>query len=152
VSEALCRTIREAFAGVALGGGIGLHQAQGLDDYDDATTCAHLRAGDEKDDWSRITAEELNRCNSSLSFFDAEGMRFHIPVFMIAELQGRYRFGMAFSLTHLSDDSVGKFGLLSPAQRQAVRSFLLHLAEIDEYRFERADILRALEEYWVASP
>src|SRR5688500_17196676 len=88
VSEALCDLIREAFAGVKLGNGIGLQEAQGIDDYADKETCARYRAGDEKEDWTRIPAEELSRCNSSLSFFDAEGMRFHLPAFLVAELQG----------------------------------------------------------------
>jgi hypothetical protein len=76
MNDDLCRLIREAFAGVKLGGGVGLQQAQGFDDHEDEKTCARYRANDEKEDWSHIPAEELNRCNSSLCFFDAEGMRF----------------------------------------------------------------------------
>ena len=152
MNESLCQTIREAFAGVTLGGGVGLQHAQGIDDYEPAATCAHFRANDEKDDWSRIPVEELNRCNSSLSFFDAEGMRFHLPAFLIADLQGLYRFGMAFSLTHLSDYSIGQFALLTPQQRMAVRAFLLQIAEAEDYEFERPQILRALNDYWITAP
>jgi hypothetical protein len=146
VNEALCKTIRDAFAGVKLGNGIGLRQAQGIDDYDDAATCARLRAGDEKEDWSRITVEELNRCNSSLSFFDAEGMRFHLPAFLIAELCGEYHFGMAFCLTQCSDYK--RFDLLSNVQRNAVRTFLLHISNQADHDFDRPHIIRALGEYW----
>ena len=45
--------IREAFAGVTLGNGVGLRQTRALDDYADEATCAAIRAGDEKDDWQR---------------------------------------------------------------------------------------------------
>ena len=152
MNETLCDTIREAFAGVTLGDGIGLQQAQGIDDYEPPATCARLRASDEKDDWTRIPAEELNCCNSSLSFFDAEGMRFHLPAYLIADLQGQYRFGMAFSLTHMSDYNISQFALLSAQQRSAVRAFLLHIAESEDYEFERSDILRALDDYWTATP
>lgn len=76
MNESLCEKIREAFAGVKLGNGVGLHEAQGLDDYEDPGTCASYRANDEKEDWGRIPAEEMNHCCSSLSFFDAEGMRY----------------------------------------------------------------------------
>ena len=150
MNEALCYTIQEAFADVKLGNGVGLQQAQGLDDYDDVATCARYREQDEKDDWSRIQSEELNRCNSSLSFFDAEGMRFHLPAYLIADLQGSYRFGMAICLAHLNDYRISQFSLLSPVQRNAVRSFLLHIAEVADYEFDRPHIIRALDEYWVA--
>lgn len=151
MNDALCDRIREAFAGVKLGNGIGLQQAQGLDDYEDEQTCARYRASDEKEDWSRIPAEELNRCNSSLCFFDAEGMRFHLPAYLIADLQGLYRFSVAFSLTQLNDYLKSRFVLFSPAQRGAVRAYLLHMLDDPEYEFERPHVLRALDEYWTDS-
>jgi len=42
------------------------------------------------------------RCNSSLSFFNADGMRFHLPAFLIAELKGEYRCGIEICLTSRS--------------------------------------------------
>lgn len=148
MNEALCNKIREAFAGVTLGSGIGLQQAQGIDDHEDEATCARYRASDEQEDWTRIPVSELNRCNSSLSFFDAEGMRFHLPAYLIADLQGTYNFGMAFCLTE-SHDYARYFGLLSDAQRKVVREFLLHICEKPDYKFDRPYIIRALEEYWI---
>ena len=146
-AQEVCRTIEAAFAGVTLGGGVGLQEAQGLDDYADAATCAAYRANDEKDDWHRIPTEALNHCNSSLSFFDAEGMRFHLPAYLLADLRGDYGFGMAFCLTQTSDYD-RYFRLLSDAQRSAVRAFLLHIADDPEYEFDRPHIVRALNEYW----
>jgi hypothetical protein len=43
VNEALGNKIREAFAGVTLDSGIGLQQAQGIDEYEDDATCASRR-------------------------------------------------------------------------------------------------------------
>lgn len=146
--EALCSQIRAAFANVRLGEGIGLREAQGLDDYADAQTCARYRAGDEKDDWQRLTAEALNACYSSLSFFDEAGMRFHLPAFLIAEIQGQYPQDLVFQLAHLNDYSRAQYALLSSAQRQAVRAYLLHLLDDERYAFDRPHLLRALEEYW----
>jgi hypothetical protein len=148
MNNALCKSIREAFAGVTLGGGVGLRQAQGIDDHQDKATCARYRASDEKEDWTRIPVSELNCCNSSLSFFDAEGMRFHLPAYLIADLQGAYNFGMACCLTQ-SHDFDGHFGLLSGAQRAAVREFLLHISKEPDYEFDRPHIIRALNEYWL---
>lgn len=141
--------IDTAFTGVTLGGGIGLQEAQGLDDYADTVTLAAYRADDEKDDWHRLSTQALNRCQSSLSFFDAEGMRFHLPAYLIADLRGDFGFGMAFCLTRFSDEhSRSKFALLSPAQRMAVRAFLLHLLNDPDESFDHADIARALAEFW----
>lgn len=37
-----------------------------------------MREKDEKDNWERISVEDLNNCRDSLCFMDAEGMRFHL--------------------------------------------------------------------------
>lgn len=147
-AQKVCRAIEDAFAGVTLGRGVGLQEAQGLDDHADAGTCASYRARDEQDDWHRITPEALNRCESSLSFFDAEGMRFHLPAYLLADLRGDFGFGMAFCLAHLSAYTISRFALLSPEQRAAVRAFLLHISDDPDYGFDRPHIVRAIEEYW----
>ena len=76
-------------------------------------------------------------------------MRFHLPAYLIADLRGLYNFGMAFSITHLSDHSKSQFELLSPEQRKAVRAFLLHISKEPDYEFERPQIFKALNEYWI---
>ena len=63
--------VRSAFQGVTLGDGVGLRQGQGLDDYADERTLASHRVQDEKHDWSAIPVADLDRCYSSLSFFDS---------------------------------------------------------------------------------
>ena len=140
--------ISTAFLGVTLGKGLGLGEAQGLDGYEDEAARAARRRQDEKDDWRLIRPADLNRCNSSLSFFDAEGMRFHLPAFLVADLDGVYEFGMAFHLTHLDSHGIGQFSLLTTEQRAAVRMYLQHISTEEEYAFERPAILRALVEYW----
>jgi len=140
--------IQEAFADVHLGAGIGLQEAQGLDDYESEETCARYRSGDEKEDWHRITADRLNACSSSLSFFDAEGMRFHLPAYLIADLDGSYRHGMAFHLSCADEYSVLRFALLSAQQHAAVRAFVAYIAEEECYAYERPHLIRALDGYW----
>ena len=147
MNEELCRKIEDAFAGVKLGNGIGLNEGQGLDYYADKLTLAKYRAKDEKDDWHRLSGEELNRCQSSLSFFDALGMRFHIPAYMIADINGVFRHELVFHLTNLNDNNISRFALLSLKHRDAVRSFLLNRAESNYSR----PIIRALKEYWIAA-
>ncbi|MDI1315026.1 DUF6714 family protein [Prosthecobacter sp.] len=147
----LCGIIETAFHDVKLGTGIGLHEALGLDDYANAATCAAYREKDEKEDWRRIAAEELNGCHSSLSFFDAEGMRFHLPAFLILELQG-FGMGITFHLAHAIVVDQTKFSLLSPEQRLSVRMFLLFLLRDPGESFDHPHIQHALDFYWVCPP
>jgi hypothetical protein len=145
--ESLKGAAKDAFAGVTLGAGIGLYEAQGIDDYADTKTCAAYRENDEKDDWSAISVEDLNRCSSSLSFFDAAGMRFHFPAFLIAAIDGEYGFDLAYNLTQstLVED---QFALLTARQRQVVREYLRFIEHEEEHAFRREHIQRALVGYW----
>jgi hypothetical protein len=147
--QRLIESIREAFRGVTLGKGIGLREAEGLDAYESGDALAQRRAQDEKSDWAAIPASQLNACYSSLSFFDAEGMRFHLPAFLIADLKGLFHQDVAFTLTYFEHENMKRFDLLSPAQRQAVREYLLFRLLDEDYDFDRPMIERALAEYWV---
>lgn len=140
--------IRAAFAGVTLGNGVGLREACGLDDHEDAETLAKLRSTDEKNDWRKIPLSALNNAYEALSYFDAEGMRFHLPAYLIADLQGEFNVDMAAIYTHLSDYSLKQFELLNPEQRQCIRAFLIHILDDPDYGFDREKIQSALDSYW----
>ena len=140
--------IESAFDGVKLGNGTGLHEAQGMDDWTDAETCAKLREKDEKDDWRKLSPDLINSPHGGLTFMDAEGFRFHLPAFLIAELRGNDRCSTVFNLTRISDPLENQFRLLTKEQCLAVRWFLFHLLAKDEYEFDRSDILRALDTIW----
>lgn len=144
----LCSLIEEAFASVTLGNGVGLHEGLGHDDNADVATCAAYREGDEKDDWRGIPVDALNGYHSSLSFFDAEGMRFHLPAFLTADLRREYYLDMAFTLTRPWEYSLKQFSLLSRAQRAAVRAYLEHVVRLPDYASYQADIERAIEGFW----
>ena len=155
--------IREAFAGVTLGKGVGLWWGQVLDDYKMPASIADYRANHEQSEerlyWSRIPVSDLNYCNSSLSFFDAEGMRFHLPAFLIAELHGEYGMGnLVWTLDYTgSDYSTKQFSMLNTQQRMAIRAFLLfvekdiydggtHWSEFDLPYVEKALAIYCIEE------
>ena len=147
--QAVIDQIRAAFADVKLCDGIGLWEAQGLDDYEDEWVCKQYREKDEKEDWSKIPAETLARCHSSLSFFDAQGMRFHLPAFLIGELNGTVRMSTDFHLTALDDFMQQKYTLLNEVQRSAVESFLWEILQDEDYSFSREEISQSLEDYWM---
>ncbi|AFV00811.1 DUF6714 family protein [Simiduia agarivorans] len=150
VSEVVA-TIESAFAGVTLGAGIGLMEAQVIDDYGDAAQRRAARENDEKYAWQSLSPMLLNKCHSSLSFFDAQGMRFHLPAFMILHLQGGFYFNIVFYLTEINDWAKEKFSLLNARQRSAVRDFLNYLVTTEEHRHEALPIADALLGYWCES-
>jgi hypothetical protein len=138
--------VREAFAGVTLGGGVGLAEAQALDDDASNEVRAACRAGDEKSDWAAIPLRDLNRHSGSPAFLDADGMRFHLPAYMVADLDGDYRHEFAPYLCGCQET----FSLLTPLQRNAVEMYLRAISEKENLPSYQKDIERALEE-WVDS-
>jgi hypothetical protein len=64
----LIQQINDVFKDVRLENGVGLWQAQGIDDYADDNTMKKLREKDEKNNWQNLPYKDLAYCNSSLSF------------------------------------------------------------------------------------
>lgn len=79
---------------------------------------------------------------------DAEGLRFHLPAFLLAELRDEYRFGLIFKLTYLDKHSTQKFSLLNQEQRKVIRDFLEWAMDDDDYQIDREKISEALTHYW----
>ena len=70
-------------------------------------------------DWSKLPLEDLNGYGGSLCFFDAEGMRFHLPAFLIADVEGTLTTDILFHLAHyMGPDALSRFNLLSELQRR----------------------------------
>ena len=143
----ILKEIKSAFSGVVLGNGIGLWEAQAIDDYESREVQKRSRNKDEKEDWGLLSYAVLQRCHSSLSFFDADGMRFHLPAYIEASLDNKVDDPL-FQLTQLDDYAKSKFTSFNPAQRQAIVMYLSWCLEKDEYEFEHPAIRRALSEYW----
>lgn len=146
-AERIKAEVFRAFDGVTLGAGIGLFEAQGIDDYRTEAACAELRAGDEKSDWRAIAADDLKGCYSSLSFFDAEGMRFHLPAYLVLDLEGRFNQELTFTLA-MSMLVEEQMALLNGEQRAVVRRYLELALRDDTHAFEHDHIRRALAGYW----
>ncbi len=137
----------EAFAGVTLGSGIGLLEANGLDGYANETALAAYRDRDERHDWAAISLESLNRYGNSLSFYDAEGMRFHLPAYLLADMQGQYAFDIVYNLTQ-SALLEEQCALLTEDQRKVVRAYLQFAEYEADHELNRGHIQRALQNYW----
>ncbi len=127
--------IRDAFSGVELGNGIGLFEGDGMDSYADEGTLEEMRQKDrEFRDWEEISPRDLQRCYSSLSYVDEEGMRFLLPAFITAQLESRNpSFDVIPMLLHLvpfrnCDGKSNVFRLLEKRQRLAISRFIKHEA------------------------
>lgn len=145
--EIVANHIKSAFAEVTLGEGIGLWQAQAIDDYETEEVQKQNRGRDEKKQWTQLSCEDLQRCHSSLFFFDAEGMRFHLPAYIVASLENQVDDPL-FHLTQLDDYAKSKLTALNPVQRQAIVMYLTWCLDQAEYEFDHPAIRMALRQYW----
>ena len=75
-------------------------------------------------------------------------MRFCLPAFLIADLEGTFIIDVVFTLTQTGYE---QFALLNDQQIAAVRNYLRFLESEPDYEFDRAHIQKALQEYWAAN-
>ena len=128
--EALVERIRRAFAGITVGPRTTLYlSAEAMDVYMGLESHAILCRREIRDDWQSIPPELLLACDCATSYVDAEGMRYLLPAWMLAEL--RYpdcvHSGLEISLSDKRNDpdlanfNRKKFSLLNDEQRACVR-------------------------------
>lgn len=140
--------IEKAFEGVALGNGVGLRQARAMDDYEDEEGQFRARIKDEKDDWKAISDKDLKYYYSAPSFFDADGMRFHLPAYMLSDEHRDNNDTLMFHLIHLDEFGKSKFTSLNALQKKAVRDYLIWCGQQEDYMYESQKIGNAITEYW----
>lgn len=148
-ADTLAQQVSATFAGVTLGNGIGLRESIGIDHYAEAEELRQLRETDEKLDWKRIDPELLNACNAAPSFLDAEGMRFHAPAFIIAELQGQFHTGFIDRLIYNSILAPEFISLLTAEQRHVIMACISFHGAIEHYDYDLTDIANALMRYGI---
>lgn len=116
--------LKAAFVGMKLGHGTGLREAHGIDNYEGDEYRATLRATDEKQNWQAIEVEELARCHAAPSFMNARGVAFHLPAFLVAELNDLHPYGFIDRVIYPSGFAVDWISELNTQQRQAVAAVL----------------------------
>ncbi|MHB8959076.1 MAG: DUF6714 family protein [Candidatus Limnocylindrales bacterium] len=158
--------IRAAFAGVTLGGGISLRQAQAADTWRDGHTEADWRAlpgGEVTDDWSLVPDDELRR--DCMAYLDEEGLRYYLPAFMLWLLDH-----YDDETRHSDDDAamalIGTMMAIAPGkeerearyaafdgwtlgQRAAIAAYVEALPRLAELQYPDATLVeRAVRDYW----
>ena len=139
--------IEAAFTNTQLGNGIGLFEANGLDDYAADVELRRLRESDEKHDWKRISVVDLAKCYCSPTFFDPQGFVFHLPAFLIAELNNKHPYGFIDRLYAADGHPKGWRVLLTSEQRDAIIATLELIREHPNYQHEMDDIDASIDRY-----
>ncbi|MBU2864683.1 hypothetical protein KO489_12565 [Reinekea forsetii] len=147
-ADKLIRMIKLAFKGVQLEDGTGLLEADGLDDRKSKQELAELRAQDIKTDWESISDDYINKGWCSLSYFDAKGMRFYLPAYMISDIRKKYNHHLDFCMCHEIDHSNHQFSLFTNEQRMAVREYLNYVFNNEDYSQPNEMVADALLGYW----
>jgi len=152
--EKLIKSIEEAFKGVILEDGIGLYEAQAIDSYQTEDIRKLYRQKDETTNWQAISKETLEECYDSHCFFDAKGMRFHLPAIMIYQLKyedSEVDVNIVGALIDYWEENKfvrlkERFDILSSEQRNTVRQFLIEMFEENLHLEE--EIKKAFKAYW----
>lgn len=142
--------IERAFADVRLGRGVSLREADVIDAYGTAAEKRKARAQDEQSDWKNIPEDLIAHYHWCLSFFDSEGLQFHLPAYMRFAL--RHFRDSAFTsidstIYALGSDGERFRGFTAP-QRAAVRQFLKFMAYNGGRHVDGTSAKRALLDVW----
>ena len=155
--DKLVREIRTAFRNVRIGEGIGIYEAEALDDYavEDQRLAARFKDRVAWESWGEIPAEVVSKCYSVLCFVDPEGMRFLLPAFMVFTVEN-YDKSNSSSIDSviyaldLTKEAFAAFdAVLSAEQKEAVAKFLRFMVvEAGENWVDAVAASRAYEAHW----
>jgi hypothetical protein len=152
----LINQIETAFSTVELGNGIGLYEAEALDNYADAEKVSRAKVKDRESwkSWRDIPEKVIERSHSALCFVDPEGMRFLLPAYMLFACR-YYKTSDAASIdsaVYALDRGNDKLGIdlsiLSTAQISAIIAFLKFMIDAGEYWVDTDVALSAYINHW----
>jgi hypothetical protein len=137
--------IHSAFKDVTREDAITTHEAEAMDAYSDRKS-ARLLDTDKR--WRDVPDSAIEECQDVFCYLDPKGFRYYIPAYMIWSLQN-YESNSAMSTIYaLSASNRDRFGLLDPAQREAICAFLEYVAE----SYDDDSARMALDRYWRKVP
>jgi hypothetical protein len=141
---AAIRHVECAFATTRLDAGIGLREGNAIDDYENDFERQQQRQLDEHLDWRQITIGSLNKYHVAWCYFDAQGVLFHLPAFLIADLNGNLDLEFVDNLIGGQFDSTGWIALLNDPQARAITEVLELLKHYPDYHNDTVRIDRAI--------
>ncbi|MEM8545167.1 MAG: DUF6714 family protein [Cyanobacteria bacterium P01_H01_bin.119] len=153
----LIQGITQAFADVARGDGITLHQARVLDDYGSPEEEAKARLLDTDTRWWEVPDQWIAEFSEALNFVDPPGFCYYLPAYMIWTLN---HMGHTNSFTadatiyslyvHKGSEQWRRpyFAILSPAQSTVVCQFLKYVVWLGEDFADIEIAQKALDQRW----
>lgn len=152
---ALAAEIADAFASVALDGGVSLEEAERIDDHalpPRSELDPPPRGFGHGPPWQQLTRAALERYHwGNFAFQDPRGIRYHLPAYLTIDLRGPERVcgldSLLFALVE-GHRAEAVHRLLTPAQRRAVAQYLALVALDDA--FYRTTAVKGLRRWWGA--
>ncbi|GLS27229.1 DUF6714 family protein [Marinibactrum halimedae] len=147
--ESLILDIEKAFKNVCLGEGIGVFEANAIDDFSSEEIKGSQREKDVRDNWKLIPDDVIDEHYHSLSFMDDDGFRFAIPSFMIFSL--KYFDSSASAAIDATIFTLAKtrdWGFLSAEQKRVIASFLKYIVIEAENHVDTFQASLAYENIW----
>ncbi len=146
--ELFVAKVKTAFSDVVLGNGVGLLEANAIEDCRDPKKWQEARGKDERDSWEAIPEDALFYGRWALCFTDAEGFRFLIPALMLGDLTGDLDGSVVIHLCNTRDDRFDRLSKLSPVQLEAIIEFLQLFLDDPDAEFHHDAIKESLAEFW----
>ena len=131
--DSVIAEIEAVFMGTTLGGGMGLSEANSRGFYGDRQEQEACRQLDEKKNWRNIETVTLNANYTAPTYLDAKGFYFHLPAFLIADLNGDFGFAFVDTLIEKNPSSIEWIGLLDTPQKNAIIKTLELLKHFPDY-------------------
>ncbi|HEY4211337.1 MAG TPA: DUF6714 family protein [Steroidobacteraceae bacterium] len=147
--------IRQAFAGVMLGSGISLRQAQVIDRFDDGVTDADFDAlprAEVTNSWVDVPFDELER--DCVAHLDEDGLRYYLPALLLSLLShydpaSMRVVGTIAALRPHILSTERRFTYLTDEQHRAVADFLTALPRLLDLNKEDLKIVSTMvRDYW----
>jgi hypothetical protein len=152
--QKLISLIFEAFKGVQLEDGVSLHKTIYIDNFGDITKAEALAIEkDETKDWKKlINSPQLLEVTGigGLSFFDAKGLRFHLPAYLCTAFEHPHADiteSLLFTLTYKSEYTDKRLSILNPIQKKCIGTVLQYFRTLDAFYTYWKQIDQALPSY-----
>jgi len=149
----LLALIAEAFKDVRLEDGVSLHETIVIDNYGSKDAMMRARSRDEKMDWQKLIHDpELLEVNGigGLAFYDAKGLRFHLPAYLSVVLMNDWvdiAESLLYNLTSDSEYNRKRLDILDPPMKKCVGEVLKYFQTFPEFKDDYEIIDRSLPYY-----
>jgi hypothetical protein len=156
MSEALFQEVHAVFGKVELGDGLSLHQAGAMDLMLTPEEVRQSRRLDPETRWQDIPDSKVEEFHYALTFMDPEGMRFHLPRFIVYSLEHPGLDSPAVDAAvyacdfgdDVDDQVLGQFNAMSRRQMRTIANFLVFVAESKDEDYDVLVAAMAVESFW----